>query len=105
MCTIEEALKNHALSSMENIEGNRASSDDSIVNRTEANDLSTRIEEAVFDAELLLAHVLGRDRTYLKTWPEKLLNEQQLKTYLELIERRREGRPVCLLYTSQSPRD
>ncbi|MFO7706062.1 MAG: protein-(glutamine-N5) methyltransferase, release factor-specific, partial [Halopseudomonas sp.] len=33
------------------------------------------------DAELLLAKVLGKARSYLKTWPERELDAEQLTTY------------------------
>ena len=54
-------------------------------------------ESALFDAELLLCHVLGCDRTYLKTWPEKQLSSDQQTQYSSLINLRREGRPIAYL--------
>lgn len=83
MCTIEEALKLNVLSvSVDDCDG--------------ANN-STLREEALFDAELLLGHVLACDRTYLKTWPEKPLSDEQFQTYIALIKRRQAGQPVAHL--------
>jgi release factor glutamine methyltransferase len=49
------------------------------------------------DLELLLAHVLERDRTYLYTWPEKTLNEAQLAAFEGLLSQRQQGHPVAHL--------
>jgi len=87
MFTIEEALKVHALDGR-NTDGHCVDGKD---------DSNTNIEEALFDAELLLGHVLGKDRTYLKTWPEKSLNDEQFQAYIKLIKLRQEGRPVAHL--------
>jgi len=49
------------------------------------------------DAELLLGRALGRERTWLRTWPEQaveLLAEQQ---FLALLERRIAGEPVAYI--------
>lgn len=49
------------------------------------------------DIELLLAHVLGKDRTWLYTWPEKVLTEIQAAAFEALLEERKRGRPVAHL--------
>jgi len=49
------------------------------------------------EAEILLAHVLGKPRTHLIAWPEKLLEEPQLKAFQRLIERRLQGEPIAHL--------
>jgi release factor glutamine methyltransferase len=56
---------------------------------------------ARLDAELLLAHVLGKTRSYLRTWPEKTLDEAQAQAFERLIERRREGEPIAYLIGRQ----
>jgi len=77
MTSIEEALKAHYLFCFSHDgAGNEADS-------------------AFFDAELLLCHVLDCDRTYLKTWPEKILTDHQKKQFTSLIEARRSGQPVA----------
>jgi release factor glutamine methyltransferase len=45
-------------------------------------------------AELLLLHVLGRDRAWLYAHPEEPLNPQELDTFLSLITRRANGEPT-----------
>lgn len=54
-------------------------------------------DSATLDAELLLCEVLGRDRTYLRSWPERVLTETQSQQYRELLNRRRQGEPVAYL--------
>jgi len=45
-------------------------------------------------AELLLLHVLGRDRAWLYAHPEAPMNPQELDTFLALISRRANGEPT-----------
>src|SRR3981081_3226195 len=45
-------------------------------------------------AELLLLHVLGRDRAWLYAHPEEQINSQELDTYLSLIGHRANGEPT-----------
>jgi release factor glutamine methyltransferase len=45
-------------------------------------------------AELLLLHMLGRDRAWLYAHPEEPINSQQLETFLSLISRRANGEPT-----------
>jgi release factor glutamine methyltransferase len=45
-------------------------------------------------AELLLLHVLRRDRAWLYAHPEEPINSQGLDTYLSLIARRANGEPT-----------
>lgn len=45
-------------------------------------------------AELLLLHVLARDRAWLYAHPEEPINPQQLETFLSLIARRANGEPT-----------
>ena len=54
-------------------------------------------ESAQIDSELLLAFAIGRDRTYLYTWPEKLLSATEQATFEQLVERRVVGEPVAYL--------
>lgn len=52
---------------------------------------------ARLDAELLLAFVLDKPRSYLFTWPEKIISASQQAAYLDLLERRKHGEPVAYL--------
>lgn len=49
------------------------------------------------DAEVLLMHVLGRDRAYLRAWPERTLSPEQADRFRDLIERRAAGLPIAYL--------
>jgi len=54
-------------------------------------------DSARIDAEVLLAHVLLKTRTYLYTHPELKLSKQQWLTFQQLIARRSLGTPVAYL--------
>lgn len=53
--------------------------------------------ESVLDAELLLAHVLGIDRTRVKSHPERALDAAQHASYRAALERRAAGEPVAYI--------
>jgi release factor glutamine methyltransferase len=53
--------------------------------------------EAHLDAEILLAHVLHRERAYLFTYPEKTLDLEQMTNYVALVARRAQGEPIAYL--------
>jgi release factor glutamine methyltransferase len=55
------------------------------------------VPSAALAAELLLMHVLGRDRTWLYAHPEHALTADALARYDEMIERRAQGVPVQYL--------
>jgi release factor glutamine methyltransferase len=52
---------------------------------------------ARLDSEVLLAHCLDKDRSYLLTWPEKELTGEQLACFRELVRRRLKPEPVAYL--------
>ena len=52
-------------------------------------------ESARADVEYILCEVLGKDRTYLRTWPDRELSPDQRSHFLELFNQRLEGRPVA----------
>lgn len=49
------------------------------------------------DVEILLGYVLGKDRSFLYTWPEHPLNTDQLHQFQALFTRRLNGEPVAHL--------
>ncbi|MEA3183036.1 MAG: release factor glutamine methyltransferase [Gammaproteobacteria bacterium] len=49
------------------------------------------------DAELLLAHTLGKTRTHLKTHPELVPSPEQARHYTDLLERRAAGEPIAYI--------
>ncbi len=53
------------------------------------------------DAELLLAHILGKPRSYLRTWPERELDATQLERYQTALVRRQAGEPVAYILGQQ----
>ncbi|AMR65976.1 peptide chain release factor N(5)-glutamine methyltransferase [Aquipseudomonas alcaligenes] len=56
---------------------------------------------ARLDAELLLAAVLGKPRSYLRTWPEHEPSAEQLAAFAARLERRRMGEPVAYILGHQ----
>ncbi|UYM14805.1 peptide chain release factor N(5)-glutamine methyltransferase [Endozoicomonas euniceicola] len=59
--------------------------------------LLTDSDTARLDAEVLLCHILQKDRSFLFTWPEHELNEQQLSDFRLLVAQRQKGTPVAYL--------
>jgi release factor glutamine methyltransferase len=53
------------------------------------------------DAELLLAHALGKSRSYLHTWPERELDAPQLAWFQAALARRQAGEPVAYILGQQ----
>ncbi len=54
-------------------------------------------DSAALDADCLLAFVLDKSRTWLRTWPETELSSAQLATVDALAARREQGEPVAHL--------
>lgn len=52
---------------------------------------------ARLDAEVLLAHVLERPRSYLFAWPERQPDAAQQQRFAALLARRQHGEPVAYL--------
>lgn len=53
--------------------------------------------EARLDAQVLLGHVMGVDRTTFYAYPEREVPQEQLVRYRELIAHRQQGEPVAYL--------
>jgi len=49
------------------------------------------------DADVLLCHVLQRDRVFLYTWPDKSLTDEQQQQFETLLDERLRGVPVAHL--------
>ena len=49
------------------------------------------------DAELLLAHCLNKDRSFIITHPEQTLSTAQTKKFALLIQQRRQHTPIAYL--------
>lgn len=53
------------------------------------------------DAELLLAAALGKPRSYLHTWPERVPEPEQQVAFCRMLERRLTGEPVAYILGHQ----
>ena len=49
-----------------------------------ANTLQNTSDSAELDVEVLLCHVLEKNRSYLRTWPERELEQAQLEQFKQL---------------------
>ncbi len=65
--------------------------------RLASRQLANHIDSAGLDAELLLAHVIGKDRVWLFTHPERILAPVQEKNFSALVARRLRGEPLAYL--------
>ncbi len=59
--------------------------------------LSAHTEAARLEAEILLAEILQRPRSYLFAWPERVLSPAEDAAYAALLVRRIAGEPVAYL--------
>lgn len=59
--------------------------------------LASTSDSPRLDAELLLAHALGQDRSYLRAWPERTPAPAQAARFESLLARRQAGEPVAHL--------
>ena len=59
--------------------------------------LTSCSDSAKLDAQILLAFVLDKERSYLLTWPERELNKQIIDAYLALLQRRIAGEPIAYI--------
>ena len=64
--------------------------------RQAANQLACS-HSARLDAQLLLADVLGKDRTWLFTWPDEEVSEPDIRRFNEYLGRRIQGEPVAYI--------
>ena len=59
--------------------------------------LSDVSDSARLDAEVLLAHVMGKTRTYFYTWPEKTISTLGYVQFQTLLKRRQHGEPIAYI--------
>ena len=59
--------------------------------------LAITSDTASLDAQLLLAHVLGVERSHVIAYAEQLLTDDQFNAYVSLIQRRDRGEPYAYL--------
>lgn len=49
------------------------------------------------DAAVLLCHALDKPRSFLLTWPEKILEDKQLNDFEQILQRRLNGEPMAYI--------
>ncbi len=54
------------------------------------------------EAELLLCHLLGKNRAWLRAWPERALTADEQAAFETLVARRASGEPVAYLTGSRA---
>lgn len=62
-----------------------------------SDELTTVSDTSRLDTEVLLCHILGKNRTFLYTWPEQLLSTSQQHQFQALFNRRLKGEPIAHL--------
>lgn len=60
-----------------------------------AYELESLSDSARLDIELILCHILQKNRTYLFTWPDKTLSPEQEEEFLQFFTRRKSGEPIA----------
>lgn len=58
-------------------------------------------DNARLDAEVLLAQVLQKNRSYLYTWPDQLLSAEQCNQFQQLVNLRASGKPLAYITGQQ----
>lgn len=61
------------------------------------NHLLAMSDSAKLDAELLLCFVLDKGRSYLLTWPDKVIEPLLIEKYQLLVKRRKQGEPIAYI--------
>jgi release factor glutamine methyltransferase len=56
---------------------------------------------ARLDVELLLAAALGKPRSFLHTWPERIVSTEAAVTFASYLQRRQTGEPVAYILGQQ----
>ncbi|MDD5319048.1 MAG: peptide chain release factor N(5)-glutamine methyltransferase [Methylococcales bacterium] len=62
-----------------------------------ANKLAFCSDSALLDAELLLCLVLDKQRSYLRAWPDKPLQPEQIDRFSTLLKERQKGNPIAYI--------
>lgn len=60
-----------------------------------ASELESISDSARLDIELILCHILQKNRTWLFTWPDKTLTPEQQQKFDHFFQRRKNGEPVA----------
>jgi len=60
-----------------------------------AHELESLSDSSRLDIELILCHVLQKNRTYLFTWSDKTLSPEQHQQFEQFFNRRKSGEPIA----------
>lgn len=60
-----------------------------------AHELESLSDSARLDIELILCHILQKNRTYIFTWPDKTLSPEQIEHFFQFFNRRKNGEPIA----------
>ena len=60
-----------------------------------ASELALISDSGRLDIEIILCHILQKNRTWLFTWPDKALDDAQQKTFNDFFRRRKNGEPIA----------
>lgn len=60
-----------------------------------APELESLSDSARLDIELILCHILQKNRTYIFTWPDKTLSPEQIEQFFQFFNRRKNGEPIA----------
>ncbi len=60
-----------------------------------ASELESTSDSARLDIEIILCHILQKNRTWLFTWPDKILGEEQHVLFNDFFQRRKNGEPIA----------
>lgn len=62
-----------------------------------AKSLQAVSDSALLDAEIMLCTVLGKERSYLRTWPDQELDPGHVGTYKVMLDERQQGKPIAYI--------
>lgn len=62
-----------------------------------ASTLQSISDSEILDVEVLLCHILKKERSYLRTWPKKELTDSQISQFKQLLKKRQEGEPIAYI--------
>lgn len=66
-----------------------------------ANSLAASSESPLLDAEVLLCKVLDKPRSYLRAWPDKRLETDEITAFEMLVAKRQTGIPIAYITGSR----
>jgi release factor glutamine methyltransferase len=62
-----------------------------------AKSLQAVSDSALLDAEVMLCMVLGKERPYLRAWPDQELDPEPVDAYKAMLNERQQGKPIAYI--------